>query len=65
VRTRHAGRMTFIDFHLIVPGEMRVSEAHAICDQIEAALKKDIEGAEVIIHVEPAEKAEHRSVPAL
>ena len=27
LRTRHAGRATFIDFHLVVPGQMPVSEA--------------------------------------
>ncbi|HEY9212259.1 MAG TPA: cation diffusion facilitator family transporter, partial [Ancylobacter sp.] len=29
LRTRQAGRMTFVDFHLVVPGDMAVSEAHA------------------------------------
>lgn len=63
VRTRHAGRMTFIDFHLVVPGSMTVSEAHDICDRIEATLKQDI-GADTIIsiHVEPEEKAKHVGV---
>ncbi|MCV5360235.1 hypothetical protein OFM87_31255, partial [Escherichia coli] len=32
LRSRHAGRVTFIEFHLVVPGEMRVVEAHDICD---------------------------------
>src|SRR3954452_14517238 len=36
LRTRHAGRMTFVDFHLVVPGEMSVSAAHEICDVIES-----------------------------
>ncbi|WP_426533085.1 cation transporter dimerization domain-containing protein [Bradyrhizobium sp. McL0615] len=39
VRTRHAGRVTFIEFHLVVPGQMTVSEAHQICDRVEAALR--------------------------
>jgi cation diffusion facilitator family transporter len=65
VRTRHAGRSTFIDFHLVVPGEMRVSEAHAICDRIEAVLREDVEGAVIVIHVEPEEKAKHRGVLVL
>jgi cation diffusion facilitator family transporter len=65
VRTRHAGRSTFVDFHLVVPGEMRVAEAHAICDRIEAALREDVEGAVVVIHVEPDEKAKHRGVLVL
>jgi cation diffusion facilitator family transporter len=65
LRTRHAGRKTFIDFHLVVPADMRVAEAHDICDRVEAALKQDVEGAVVIIHVEPEEKAKHRGVLVL
>jgi divalent metal cation (Fe/Co/Zn/Cd) transporter len=39
---------------------MRVAEAHAICDRIEAALKADVAGDAVItIHVEPEHKAKH------
>src|SRR4051812_3757210 len=37
VRVRAAGRVTFIDLHLVVPGDMRVAEAHGICDRIEEA----------------------------
>ncbi len=59
LRTRHAGRATFIDFHLVVPGTMTVSESHELCDQIEAALHKSIADATVTIHVEPEEKAKH------
>jgi len=59
VRTRRAGRMTFIDFHLVVPGDMNVQTSHDICDRIEEALKKAVKGAKVTIHVEPEEKAKH------
>jgi cation diffusion facilitator family transporter len=65
LRTRHAGRTTFIQFHLVVPGEISVQEAHDICDRIEAALKADIPGAAVTIHVEPEYKAKHPGVPVL
>ena len=66
VRTRHAGRMTFVEFHLVVPGEIRVAEAHEICDRIEAALKADMGGeALVTIHVEPEDKAKLAGVPVL
>ena len=66
VRTRHAGRMTFIDFHLVVPGNIRVAEAHEICDRIEAALKSDMDGEALItIHVEPEVQAKLSGVPAL
>ena len=38
LRARHAGAATFIEFHLVVPAEMTVLDAHAICDRVEAAL---------------------------
>jgi cation diffusion facilitator family transporter len=59
VRTRLAGKATFIDFHLVVPGAMTVDRSHAICDRLEAALKDALGEAIVTIHVEPEERAEH------
>lgn len=65
VRTRHAGSATFIDFHLVVPAEMTVQESHAICDRLEDAIEGEIEGAVVVIHVEPGDKAKGRGVPVI
>lgn len=65
VRTRHAGRRTFVDFHLVVPGEMTVSEAHEICDRIEKALQEGVDDALITIHVEPEEKAKLHGVVVL
>ena len=65
LRTRQAGRLTFIEFHLVVPGSQTVAEAHGICDRIEAALKAEVEGAVITIHVEPEEKAKQQGVPVL
>lgn len=65
IRTRHAGRAVFVDFHLVVPDDMAVREAHAICDRIETALAAAIEDAIVTIHVEPEGEAEHRGVLVL
>lgn len=62
LRTRHAGRMMFIDFHLVVPGQLPVSEAHDICDRLERALKSEVEGALITIHVEPENKAKHHGI---
>lgn len=62
LRTRHAGRNTFIDFHLVVPGTMTVERSHAICDRLEEALRQALEGAVVSIHVEPEHKAKHRGL---
>ncbi|GEP06872.1 cadmium transporter [Methylobacterium oxalidis] len=65
VRTRHAGQATFIDFHLVVPGEMTVADSHAICDRLESVIEGAIEGAVVVIHVEPGDHAKQRGVPVL
>ncbi len=65
VRTRHAGSATFIDFHLVVPGEMSVADSHAICDRLEETIESEIEGAVVVIHVEPGDHAKQRGVPVI
>jgi cation diffusion facilitator family transporter len=65
LRTRHAGRTTFIEFHLVVPGTMTVAESHGICDRVEAALKADLPEAVITIHVEPEEKAKLDGVPVV
>ena len=62
IRTRAAGRATFIDFHLVVPGAMSVEAAHAICDRIEAKLRDSVAEAQITIHVEPEEKAKHSGI---
>lgn len=59
LRTRHAGPVTFIEFHLVMPGETTVEAAHDLCDRIEAALMAALPGARVTIHVEPEHKAKH------
>ncbi len=62
LRTRHAGPLTFIQFHLIVPGSMTVAAAHEICDRIENALQEKVEGARVAIHIEPEDKATRQGI---
>lgn len=57
IRTRAAGRALFIEFHLVVPGSMQVADAHVICDRLEDAIELEIEGSQVVIHVEPDDKA--------
>lgn len=57
LKTRIAGRATFIEFHLIVDGDMAVRESHVICDRIEEALKAEVPSVRVTIHVEPDDEA--------
>ena len=65
VKTRAAGRVTFIEFHLVVPGSMTVAASHQICDRIEQALQAEVHGAQVLIHVEPEEEAKATGVPVV
>jgi divalent metal cation (Fe/Co/Zn/Cd) transporter len=65
LRTRHAGRITLIDFHLVVPGHMTVSDAHGVSDRIEQALKQEVEGSLITIHIEPENKAKHSGIVVL
>ncbi|MDR3471459.1 MAG: cation diffusion facilitator family transporter [Devosia sp.] len=62
IRTRQAGKATFIEFHLVVPGSMSVETAHQICDRIEAKLRDSLDDVMVTIHVEPEEKAKHSGI---
>jgi cation diffusion facilitator family transporter len=58
LRTRKAGAARFIEFHLLVPGEISVRESHALCDRLEASIAGHMAKASVTIHVEPHEAHE-------
>lgn len=62
VRTRRSGRVTFVEFHLVVPGSMSVETSHVICDRIEHALRETVGEAVINIHVEPEEKAKQHGI---
>ncbi len=53
LRTRKGGAMRFVEFHLIVPGKMSVTQAHDISDQIEEAITARYPATHVTIHIEP------------
>ncbi|WP_269932525.1 cation diffusion facilitator family transporter [Aminobacter sp. HY435] len=57
LKTRIAGRATFIEFHLVVDADMTVGDSHVICDRIEDALRAEIPSVRIIIHVEPDDEA--------
>jgi cation diffusion facilitator family transporter len=65
LRMRHAGKLTFLEFHLVVPGSMTVAQSHAICDHIEETLRQEMPHLMITIHVEPEEKAKQHGVPVL
>lgn len=52
-KSRKAGRKSFIEFDLLVPGDISVQEAHELCDEIERKIKNRFPEINVSIHVEP------------
>ncbi len=59
LKTRRAGAVTFIDFHLVVPAAMSVRQAHDICDRLEDAINAAHPGSSIAIHVEPEGEKAH------
>ncbi len=55
LRTRQAGRRSFISFHVLVPGATSVLDAHDLVEGIEDALREALPGVSVTAHIEPFE----------
>jgi len=55
VRVRHAAGRHFVDIVVGVPLDAGLSQAHALADRIEELVERALGGADVIVHVEPAE----------
>jgi len=52
-RTRRSGPDIFIEFHLVVPGEVSVTRSHDLADHLESDLLVEYPRAKVTIHIEP------------
>ena len=61
LRTRIAGKDRFIQFHLELPPEISLKEAHRISDAVEAQVIEAFPEAEVIIHQDPYGAADRPS----
>ena len=53
LRTRSLGPNRFVDFHLKLPNDMPLIEAHEIGYRIEALLHEAIPGVDVLMHLDP------------
>jgi ferrous-iron efflux pump FieF len=53
LRTRVAGPTSFIQMPVEMDGNMKLRDAHAIADGVEAALLEAFPGSEVVIHQDP------------
>jgi len=55
IRTRKAGSQRYIDFHLVVPKDVSVEEAHQLCDELEREIETKLSYTSVTIHIEPCD----------
>ncbi len=53
LRTRQAGKMRFIQFHLELDDELSLFEAHSISDAVEGKILARFSDTEVLIHQDP------------
>jgi len=53
VRTRESGRHRFISLTVLVPANWTVERGHALADDVEVAIAKDLPDTEVQTHIEP------------
>jgi ferrous-iron efflux pump FieF len=53
LRTRTSGSHQFVQFHVWVPGDWTVRDAHDRMDAVEEALQERFPGTEILIHLDP------------
>jgi cation diffusion facilitator family transporter len=63
LRTRRSGPEIFIEFHLVVPGNVTVHQSHDLADHLESDLLVEYPRAQVTIHIEPCNEGCNRCGP--
>ena len=63
LKTRTSGRQRFVQLHITMDGQLPLARAHAIGDEVTAAILALIPEAEVIVHHDPAGVAEAHDLP--
>jgi ferrous-iron efflux pump FieF len=53
LRTRKSGTVRFVQFHVWVPADWTVQQAHDCLDRVEERLQERFPGTEILIHVDP------------
>lgn len=53
LRTRKSGTLRFVQFHVWVPADWTVQQAHDRLDRVEERLQERFPGTEILIHVDP------------
>lgn len=55
LRTRKAGAIRFVEFHIRVDGKMSVQDSHRLAHEVSDRIKQHFDHANVIVHVEPCD----------
>lgn len=55
LRTRKAGAVRFIEFHLIVEADMSVEDSHRIAEVMTCDIEDHFPGSHVTVHIEPCD----------
>lgn len=55
VRTRQAGRRSFVSVHVLVPGSWSIQRGHDLSERLEAEIRAVLPHANVLTHLEPIE----------
>ena len=53
LRTRQAGARRFITFHMLVPDQWTVAQAHRLSEEIESRIRALVPNASIVTHIEP------------
>src|SRR4051812_31863254 len=53
LRHRHSGRYHWVDFHLVIPGNMNIDQGHKIASSIEYEIEQALGEGNATAHVEP------------
>ena len=57
LRTRQSGQTAFVQLHIELDSGMLLSQAHAVADRVEAAIRDTLPGCDVIVHQDPVTAA--------
>jgi cation diffusion facilitator family transporter len=55
LRTRAAGKVSFVDVHVLVPGAMSVHDGHDLLEKLENEIREKVPHIEVLTHLESLE----------
>ena len=62
LRTRKSGTLRFVQFHVWVPADWTVQQAHDRLDRVEEELQERFPGTEILIHVDPAGQTDRETL---